>query len=242
MARTAKQQQGATIIYCRVSTEEQANEGFGLRAQEHKCRLYAELHGFDNVRVVRDEGYTGSNTNRPGLQAIIRACEAGEIAHVVVSSLDRLSRSTLDTLRIVTDVFDGHVAFHSIRETLDTSSATGRFALTMFSAVAQLDRDLIAERTSAALQQKVRQGERVGRAPLGYRGEGDGPEGAGELVEVAEEQAILREIMALRAEGWGYKRIADRLREENVPTKRGGRWEAATVHAVVRRAERVTAA
>lgn len=216
------------IAYTRVSTEEQSVGGLSLEAQRAKCRAYAQLHDLGEVEVISDPGFSGGNMERTGLQELIRGCQQGDVGHVIVTALDRLSRRIRDTLYLVSDVFDGNVVLHSIRESLDTSSAAGRFVLHMFSAVSELERGLTAERISAALSLKKSKGERMGRPPLGFA------EGPGELVADPGELAVVQRIFDLRRKQLSLRAIADTLSDEAVPTKRGGKWAPETVAGILR--------
>lgn len=216
-----------TIGYIRVSTEEQANDGQSIDAQRAMITRYCELHELEGLEFVMDAGISGSTLERPGLQRIVAEAEAGEIDQVVVTAIDRLSRSTRDVLHLVVDVFDGDVGFHSVKQSLDTSSAMGRFVLTQWAALAELERGLISERTSDALQQKVSKGERVGRAPFGFR------PGPGELDPDPETMEHVYTMFEMRANGARLQQIADHLNERGIPSSRGGRWGAGSVKYVL---------
>ena len=95
--------------------------------------------------------------------------------------------------------------------------------------VSQWEREVIGERTSAALQHKIAQGQHIGAAALGYR------VSAGKLEKEAVEQKTVRRIRRLRSKGWTLQAIADKLNSEGVPTKRGGRWHPSTVTYIVGR-------
>jgi DNA invertase Pin-like site-specific DNA recombinase len=221
------------VGYVRVSTEEQVREGVSLDAQEARIRAYAVAKDLELVDVIHDEGLSGKDlAGRPGMQRLIAACEAGAIGAVLVVKLDRLSRRTRDLLYLVEDVFQAHnVALHSLHETVDTSSASGRFFLRIMGALAEMERELIGERTSAALAFKRSKGERLGTTPLGYRTPAPGEP----LVPVAAEQAVIERIGALREQGRTFRQIAATLTAEGSPTKRGARWHHSTVRAVVQR-------
>jgi len=149
--------------YVRVSTEEQAREGISLEVQEDKVKKYADLHNLDLVEVIRDEGKSGKDLNREGIQKVITLCKDRSVDHLVVYKMDRLTRRTLDLLTLVEEVFKpNRVQFHSISEKVDTSTAQGKFFLTITGAMAQMERDLISERTREALQYKISKGENVG--------------------------------------------------------------------------------
>jgi site-specific DNA recombinase len=219
--------------YVRVSTEEQAREGVSLDAQEARVRAYAVAKDLDLVEVIRDEGLSGKDLDRPGVKRLVAACEAGEVEAVVVVKLDRLTRRTRDLLYLVEDVFQAHeVALHSLHETVDTSSASGRFFLRIMGALAEMERELIGERTAAALAYKRDRGERLGTTPFGFKTPAPGLE----LEPEPAEQAVIEHAVRLRRRGLSYRQVAARLNAEGAPTKRGARWHHTSVRNVVRAA------
>jgi DNA invertase Pin-like site-specific DNA recombinase len=109
------------VIYIRVSTEDQATNGLSIENQEAKCRSYCDLHDLVPYEVIQDNGRSGKDLSRPGIQRVIELCEAGEIEDVVVYDLSRLTRSTRDLLELIeVDFHKNGINFHSIQESLDT--------------------------------------------------------------------------------------------------------------------------
>lgn len=225
-------------LYLRVSTEEQAREGVSLDAQESRLRAYAEAQGLEVVAVYRDEGVSGAKplNERPEGAAMLAALEVGAVRHVLAYKLDRLFRDAVDCLRTCRGWDDDGVAMHLVDlggQAVNTGSAIGRFFLGMLAGVAELERNLIAERTSAALRHKVAKGERVGAPPYGYAATGEGTA----WVPVPEEQRVLALIRDLRGDGARpLASVADVLNSRGIPTKRGGRWHAASVRGALRTA------
>ena len=193
------------VGYVRVSTEEQAREGLSLDAQEEKIRAYCTAKGWRLVRIYRDEGFSGKDLNRPGLQSLIQDLRNNGIEAVVVAKLDRLTRSVRDLGYLIDDLFDG-VALASVEESLDTTTAGGRFVLNILGAVAQWERETIAERTRNTLRFKRERGEWVGRIPYGFK---IGPDGR--LVEDPEEIKNIQRMKRLRRRGRSYREIAERF-------------------------------
>jgi len=213
-----------TIGYIRVSTEEQAREGVSLEAQEDKIRKYADLHNLNLIEVIKDEGKSGKDLNREGIQRVISLCREGEINHLIVYKMDRLTRRTLDLLTLFEELFKPNkVRFHSITERVDTSTAQGKFFLTIIGAMAQMERDLISERTREALRYKISLGENVGSPPLGFIAEDK------KLLQIDEEFKIVSYVKKLKRKRLSLRQIANRLNEQEIPTKRGGSWYAGTV-------------
>jgi len=193
------------VGYVRVSTEEQAREGLSLAAQEEKIRAYCTAKGWRLVRIYRDEGFSGKDLNRPGLQSLIQDLKNDGFEAVVVAKLDRLTRSVRDLGYLIDDLFDG-VALASVEESLDTTTAGGRFVLHILGAVAQWERETIAERTRNTLRFKRERGEWVGRIPYGFK---IGPDGR--LVEDPEEIKNIQRMKRLRRRGRSYREIAERF-------------------------------
>lgn len=216
------------IGYCRVSTEEQAKEGISLEVQESKIKQYAELHNLKLMKIIRDEGKSGKDLNREGIQKVISLCEEKAIGHLIIYKIDRLTRRTVDLLNLVEEVFTlNEVEFHSITEKIDTTTAQGEFFLTVIGGLAQMERKTISERTKAALKYKIEQGENVGSPALGFRAEDK------KLLLVDKEFKVVKYIKKLKRQRLSLGKIAKRLNEEDVPTKRGGKWYSGTIKLIL---------
>jgi DNA invertase Pin-like site-specific DNA recombinase len=193
------------VGYIRVSTEDQAREGISLDAQKAKIEAYAAISSLELLEIIRDEGASGKSLDREGIARLLELVDAGEVVAVIVYKLDRLSRKTLDTLSLIESFESKGIAFHSITEKVDTKSATGRFFLTIISALAQMERDLIAERTKDALSQKKKKGEWTGRVPFGFRLENN------RLVEDPEQIKVIQKAKRLRRSGRSLREISRAL-------------------------------
>lgn len=190
------------VGYSRVSTLEQSREGVSLANQEHKIRAYADLKDMELVEMIVEEGKSGKTMNRLGLQKIINLIDKKEIDGVICYKLDRLTRKTRDLLYLIEDVFaKNDIQFISLNENIDTSSASGKFFLTVMGAMAQMERDLIAERTIDALQELTRQGRRLGspdKLPFGFKSKKRKMAKKTDLVIDKIEFEKVREIFSLR--------------------------------------------
>lgn len=221
-------------IYLRVSTTDQATEGHGLEAQRCGTMAAAEVKGWTPVCEFEDAGLSGtlSELDRPGLAALLEAVEAGEVNAVIVSALDRLGRSTRKTLELVDRLAAAGCELISCRESLDTATPAGRFVLTMFAGLAQMERDVIVSRTTAGRNVRgTRDGERGGRVPLGYRRVFRDGRAIG--VEVDPDGAdVVRRILGMRDAGMTLRDIADTLNADGVPGGRGGNWGPSAVKLV----------
>ena len=222
------------VGYVRVSTETQAREGVSLEAQRQRVEAYATAKGLNLTEVFVDDGKSGKTLDRPALCRLLERCRSGGIGHVVVWRLDRLTRRTRHLLNLVEDVFLAHrVELHSVSESLDTSTPHGRFVLTLFGGLAQMEREVVSERTRVAMAYKRKAGLPTSHPPLGFHAAG-----ARERLEaVPEELEVVRRILYQWRKGFSLRAIARRLNEDRVPTKQNGRWHASTVKKVVGRRE-----
>lgn len=158
-------------IYIRVSTQEQAKEGYSIAEQTERLTKYAEAMGWEIYKVYVDPGYSGGNTDRPGLKALIADVESGLLDKVVVYKLDRLSRSQLDTLYLIEKVFlVNDTDFVSMSENFDTSTPFGRAMIGILAVFAQLEREQIKERMGMGKEARAKEGKWGGGSsePIGY--------------------------------------------------------------------------
>lgn len=191
-------------IYIRVSTDEQAEQGYSLDAQRERLEAYCISQGWQEFRIYMDDGYTGTNTNRPGLKRLIRHIEEQKINLVLVYKLDRLSRKQKDVLSLLEDVFEkNNVGFKSATEPFDTSTPFGKAMIGVLAVFAQLDRDMIIERLTTGRKQRISNGKWPGgRVPFGYNWDS-----ATDMFFVNEEEArIVKEIFKMYLEG--HSRLA----------------------------------
>jgi len=201
-----------------------------LDVQRERIRAYAVAKGLVLVDVLADEGVSGKDLKRPALEDVLERCRRGEVGHVIVWKLDRLTRRTRHLLSLVEDLFLARkIELHSVSESLDTSTPHGRFVLTLFGGLAQMERELIGERTRSALAFKRENGQPTSHPPLGFRPNGSKRH---RMIPVPEELAVVQRILNLHQRGQGYHAIAAKLTEGGVPSKRGGRWHAFTVKKV----------
>src|SRR5215471_16055939 len=161
-------------IYTRVSTEQGLEQDFNsLDAQYDACQAYvrSQLHaGWDLVRAKYDDGgYSGGNTDRPGLQRLLDDVQAERIDVMVVYKVDRLTRSLADFAKLV-ELFDQHsVSFVSVTQQFNTTTSMGRLTLNVLLSFAQFEREVTSERIRDKIAASKRKGLWVGgMAPLGY--------------------------------------------------------------------------
>ena len=224
------------VGYCRVSTEEQAKEGISLKHQEAKIEQYAKLHNLKLIEIIIDEGKSGKDLNREGVNKILSLIKKKLVTDIIVYKMDRLTRRTFDLLYLVEEVFKKNkVQFHSITERIDTTTAQGNFFLTIIGAMAQMERDLISERTKAVLRYKIEKGEYVGSPGLGYLASTGDNKFLG--IDEREQDTVKRIQYLKRYKRMSLGKIARELNENGVKTKRGGKWWPGTVKLILDRGE-----
>lgn len=158
-------------LYPRVSSQEQATEGYSIGEQIERLTKYCEAMEWEIYKIYTDPGYSGGDTNRPGLQDMLKDVRAGKVDKVVVYKLDRLSRSQKDTMLLIEDEFLAHgVDFVSMSENFDTSTPFGRAMIGILAVFAQLERENIKERTMIGKEARAKEGKWGGGSsePIGY--------------------------------------------------------------------------
>lgn len=220
METTAREMKKAAL-YIRVSTQEQAQEGYSVGEQKDRLIAYCKAHDWLVSELYVDAGYTGSNLKRPGMQKLI--AETGKFDVVLVYKLDRLSRSQRDTLYLIEEVFlPNDVDFVSMQESFDTSSPLGKAMIGFLAVFAQLEREQIKERTKMGRVARAKQGlyKGGGQVPIGYEYKD------GHLYVNPYEAEIVRLAFKWYLNGETLKTIAERLTEKGYKTRTGKerRW------------------
>jgi len=220
--------------YIRVSTREQAETKLSLTNQEEKLKAYAISNDITIDRIYNDAAESAGDLNRPAMHELLAEVEKGNISHVIIYKLDRLTRN-LENLGYLLRLFDKkEVSLLSVQESLNTSNASGRMIVNLLGMIAQWEREVIAERTRAALNVKRARGEKLGGIiPYGSRvAKGKGEGGKDTLVPNPKEAPVLQGILDARAEGRGYADIAQGLNQMGIKARSGGRWFPSTIRSV----------
>jgi site-specific DNA recombinase len=193
-------------LYIRVSTLEQAEEGYSVAAQETKLRAYCIAMNYTIFNVHIDPGYSGASINRPAVKKLISDVQSGKIGKVIVWKLDRLSRSQKDTMVLLEDIFlANNCHFVSLMESFDTSTPFGRAIVGILAAFAQLERENIKERTTLGRQARIKKGYYHGsHAPIGYQFK----QGSNDLIVDEYSSGLVREVYQLFLSGMSINGIA----------------------------------
>ncbi|ERI09759.1 recombinase family protein [Aneurinibacillus aneurinilyticus] len=214
-------------IYARVSTTEQAKEGYSIDAQRSRLIDFVNSQGWEIADIYIDDGFSAKDLNRPKMQRMMHDMTKKHFDVVLVYKLDRLVRSVTD-LHNLLQLFDKYdVKFKSATESFETTSAMGRFFITLVGAMAQWERENLAERVKMGMEQKVLKGERNGSyAPFGYQLTD------GQLFIDPKEAPIVRRIFELYKTK-GLNHTARILNKEGLLGRRRKQWATFTIQYVI---------
>jgi DNA invertase Pin-like site-specific DNA recombinase len=209
------------LLYARVSTQMQVNDGMSMEAQEKTLRNAAEFAGFSSVEVLLEEGRSGKSiTGRPVLRDALTRLDSGAAHALIVTRIDRLARSTTDFLSIVDRAAKNNWRLVLLDLNLDTSTYQGRFVTTIMSALAEMERGIIAERQKDVHKHRRDNGQ-VWGVDLGPK----------QLIS----DEIRNRIVAEKGKGLSLRAIARLLDAEGIPTAYGGKWTASSIKYVLDR-------
>lgn len=210
-------------LYARVSTEDQAKEGFSIPAQLKRLHAYCRARGWEVASEYIDNGLSGRDTRRAGYQRMMD--ERAEWDVLVVLKMDRIHRDSRNFTAMMDELKKSGKEFISTQESFDTTTAIGRFVMDIIQRIAQLESEQIGERVKVGMSQKALKGR-------GYLGFGN-PYGfeldRGKLAPNDSEIPIVKEIYFRYLAGESLQVIADSLNSRGVPTKKGAQWRKETV-------------
>jgi DNA invertase Pin-like site-specific DNA recombinase len=217
MTKTSKLEKRTpgVVAYCRVSTEEQAVSGLGLRAQKDAIRRECQRRGLDLIALHEDAGLSAKTLNRPALASALSELDSGQGSVLMVAKLDRLTRSVHDATGLMAKAEQSGWGLVALDAPVDTTTPQGAAMAQVLAVFAELERRLIGERTKAALAVRKSQGVRLGRPRT-------------LPIEIRER------ILTMRNSGMTLGLIASELNNERVPTSQGGAsWWPATIRAII---------
>lgn len=210
-------------LYARVSTEEQAVEGFSLDAQMKRLRKYCNSQGWTVAGEYREEGHSGRDVKRPEYTRMMEESDKWDV--VLVLKMDRIHRNSENFTRMMKDLNSSGKGFCSVMEQFDTNNAMGRFVMDLIQRIAQLESEQIGERVKLGMEQKARtKGGLLGFGqPYGYDYKG------GTLLVNDDEVFVVRAIYKLYNKGFAMDKIASSLNDADIPAKKGGRWNKQSI-------------
>lgn len=217
--------------YIRWSTDEQS-DGTTLEVQLEACKHYVASQGWNlNEQLIFiDDGHSGGSLDRPGLTALRKAIDRGEVQCVVVFKLDRLSRSVLDTVKLVLEEWERRCYVKSAREPVDTSNPNGKMFFYMLASYAEWERNVIRERTMSGKVSRARQGKNPGiRPPYGYK---LGTE-RGTFAIREDEAPIVERIFREYLKHGTARQIACDLNVDGIRPRYGHQWHITSVLKII---------
>ena len=211
-------------IYVRVSTEEQAVEGYSLEAQKSRLKDYCKHEGWEIADIYEDDGYSGKFIKRPEYKRMMEESDKWDV--MLVLKMDRIHRNSRNFMNMMDELEKKKKEFVSALDAFDTTNAIGRFIIGLIQNIAQLESEQIGERTLMGMEEKARSmvnTEKESRtmgfnAPFGYRLE------KGILISVPEELSVVRDIYKEYLGGSTMDSIAYMLNRTEQLTKRGNPW------------------
>lgn len=200
-------------LYVRVSTTSQLEEGYSIEEQKAKLESYCDIKDWHIYKVYTDGGFSGSTTERPALEQLIKDAQSKLFDTVLVYKLDRLSRSQKDTLYLIEDIFlKNNIEFVSLLENFDTSTPFGRAVIGLLSVFAQLEREQIKERMQLGKLGRAKAGKSMMWAKTSYGYNYDKETGS---MTVDEYEALaVKEIFTSYLAGMSITKLRDKINEE----------------------------
>lgn len=207
--------EGLALLYARVSTQLQVNDGVSLDVQERQLISASEIAGYTKTELVREEGRSGKNiSGRPVLKEALQRLDTGEAEALFVTRIDRLARSTKDFLNIIDRANTNGWRLVMLDLNLDTSTYQGRFVVTIMSALAEMERGIIAERQKDVHKDRRARGIKWG-VDMGPKNKTP--------------EDIRQRVVDERSRGYSYRKIVDGLNRDAISSQNGGKWYPTTV-------------
>ena len=233
------------VIYTRCSTDEQAQGDYTtLDVQAHHCKNMLDALGYEASRTVKDDGYSGKDLNRPGIQSILKEIIPGNLNRsfdgIIFHSLDRLTRNPRDVYALIDLFKENNIDFISVRQNLDSSSAIGRVFIGIMGILSAFERELTGERVKASALARIRQGKWMGsKLAYGYKRVNDGvplPSGR-QPHKIIIDKPLAKEVRSM----WGMAAsnkslllIAKELERRGIKSPAGITWRKQSILNILR--------
>jgi len=212
------------VGYIRVSTDKQVKEGISIDNQAERIKSFCEREGLDLIEIIFDEGISGGkNRSRPGFVKLLDMIQSREMEILVLYSLERLSRDMLTLLSLERYLNEYDIALYTVEGRVDTSTMDGWMSFAMKAFMSEMERRQVKYRTKRAMEHLKKNGKVAGEIPYGYKRVGD------QLIEIEEEQGVIREANELYNNGCNLSQIARKLTRDGKLTRTGKPWTAQQV-------------
>lgn len=216
--------------YCRVSTDSDAQLESLDAQKEHYKNYITSRDDWTFAGLYFDEGITGTKADkRPMLLRLIEDCKAKKIDFVITKSISRLSRNTTDCLEIVRTLLSLDIPIYFEKENINTGSMESELFLSILSSMAEGESASISENNKWSIKKRFLDGSyKLGYVPYGYHWKD------GEILVDPAQAEIVKRIFRELLSGKGTEAIAKELNQEQVPTKKGGRWTSTSIRDIIR--------
>lgn len=216
-------------VYIRVSTEDQAREGFSLGEQKEKLLQLCAFKGYEVFKVYEDAGISAKDMeHRPAFQEMLQDMKDGKINYIVAYKLDRVTRSVRDLEELISQLEKYNCYLVCDRDDVNTSTANGRFFVRMLTVLSQLEIEIVSERTKFGLNGAIKAGHIPGKVPLGYYRDKDKTL----KIDVTTKDIVLR-IFEMYLEGKSYQTISNILNDEKVLSPNNKKWCDSTIDRII---------
>lgn len=214
-------------VYIRVSTEDQAREGFSLGEQEEKLLQLCNFKELEVYKVYKDAGISAKDMeHRPQFQEMLQDMKAGKINYIVAYKLDRITRSVRDLEELISVLEQYNCFLLCDRDDVNTSTANGRFFVRMLTVLSQLEIEIVSERTKFGLNGAIKSGHIPGQRPFGYTKSEDK-----KMIVDNATRPYVEKIFDMYLEGKSFQQIANYFKENNIYPKK--KWRDTTIQKII---------
>ena len=214
-------------VYIRVSTEDQAREGFSLGEQEEKLLQLCNFKELEVYKVYKDAGISAKDMeHRPQFQEMLQDMKEGKINYIVAYKLDRITRSVRDLEELISVLEQYNCFLLCDRDDVNTSTANGRFFVRMLTVLSQLEIEIVSERTKFGLNGAIKSGHIPGQRPFGYKSAEDK-----RMVIDNSTRPYVEKIFDMYLEGKSFQQIANYFKENNIYPKKN--WKDTTIQKII---------
>ena len=214
-------------VYIRVSTEDQAREGFSLGEQEEKLLQLCKFKELEVYKVYKDAGISAKDMeHRPQFQEMLKDMKEGKLNYIVAYKLDRITRSVRDLEELISVLEQYNCFLLCDRDDVNTSTANGRFFVRMLTVLSQLEIEIVSERTKFGLNGAIKSGHIPGQRPFGYKSADDK-----RMVIDNATRPYVEKIFDMYLEGKSFQQIANYFKENNIYSKK--KWKDTTIQKII---------
>ena len=214
-------------VYIRVSTEDQAREGFSLGEQEEKLLQLCKFKELEVYKVYKDAGISAKDMeHRPQFQEMLKDMKEGKLNYIVAYKLDRITRSVRDLEELISVLEQYHCFLLCDRDDVNTSTANGRFFVRMLTVLSQLEIEIVSERTKFGLNGAIKSGHIPGQRPFGYKSAEDK-----RMVIDNATRPYVEKIFDMYLEGKSFQQIVNYFKENNIYPKKN--WKDTTIQKII---------